>query len=434
MIDGEGIFHHLRDVGKYPDDREDWESGDYERFYGGLEDEDLEPLLSDEVEIDYSKIDVSRYLEQSVSKPAEARTYRWHYDNAGYYAYILFDGDTRLCDEVVGKLKARGIVSMAIGRSHKPADNGGKYDWYLRVAEMLDGKARRPRRHVVAGAFRQMPILEPDDSEENLELLRLIQQLENDLEEERTLSDGLYMQLVEGQERMADLLQRVKTLNSELRGLREDRQTLASRLDRQGQETDEAREKANELSDTLSEKDRELQKKEGELDTLFFEASKVEEHANLLHGRLQESKERLTEAEREIDELRRQPDPELGTSGSSRRSSRRVEDVLGKVLDDLLPNLRFLNRRSVSTLVKELNSPTGALKLLKELNSSPGSLRSRPFRRAPGWREEHYNTGADDLGRIYYRDAGESGPHKYVVHVSLKDSQKADEKLLKQYS
>ena len=97
------------------------------------------------------------------------------------------------------------------------------------------------------------------------------------------------------------------------------------------------------------EKEGELKKKEDDLDALFSEAGKVEERANRLRAKLRENEERLAAAEREVEELRRRPEPEQESSGSSRQSSRRVEDVLGKVLDHLLPNLRFLNRRSVST-------------------------------------------------------------------------------------
>lgn len=431
MTGEEGRFRYPRNHDNFPDDREEWDSGDYERFYGGPDDEDLERLPSYvEEALENYEVDPEQYL----GGPVELRTHGWRYDNTGYYAYILFDGDAALRDDVVGKLKAKDIFSLARGRSHKPADNGRQYDWYLRVAEVTDGKPRHPRRHVVASVFRQIPLYEPDESEENLEFLRRIQQLEDDLERERRLSDGFYGELVEGQERTADLLQRVETLSSEIRGLREERQTLASRLNRQDQETGEAREKAEELSDSLLEKERELKKKEDELDDLFSEAGEVEERANRLRAGLQENEERLAAAEREIEELRRRPEPEQETSGSSRKSSRRVEDVLGEVLEYLLPNLRFLNRRSVSTLVKEINSPTGALKLLRELDSSPGSFRSRPFRSASAWREEHYNTGVDDLGRLYYRDADEGDPHRYMVHVSLKDSQKMDEKLLKKHS
>ncbi len=437
MIGEEGRFLHrdglrYRDGERFPDDHQDWEPGDYERFYAGPDDEYLEGLPSDvEEELQYYEVDPEQY----VDGPSERKSYRWHYDNTGYYAYILFDGDAALRDDVIGKLKAKGVFALAQGRSHKPADNGRQYDWYLRVAEAIDHKLRHPRRHVVASVFGQMPLYEHDESEENLEFLRCIQQLEEQFERERRLSDDLLVQLVEGQDRTADLLRSVETLSSEIRELREARQALASRVARQGWETAEAREKAEELSSSLSEKDRELKKKEGELDDLFSEAGEVEEQASRVRTELQETKERLAAAEYEINELRRVPKPEQGTSGSPRKSTRRAEDVLGRVLEHLLPNLQFLNkRRAVSTLVKEINNSAGALKLLKQLNSDPGSFRSRPFRTAPNWREEHYNTGVDDLGRLYYRPTSEADPSRYVVHISLKDSQKADEKLLKQNS
>ncbi len=436
MVGEEGRFLH-RDGLRYRDgqtfsyDRDDWEPEDYERFYAGPDDEYLEGLPSDvEEELQYYQLDSERY----VGRTSERKTYGWRYDNTGYYAYILFDGDAALRDEVIGKLDAKGIFAIAQGRSHKLADNGRQYDWYLRVAEAPDGKHRHPRRHVVASIFSQMPMFEIDESEENLQFLRRIQQLEDNLARERRLSDDFLVQLVEGQDRTADLLQSVETLSQEIKELREARQTLASHVARQGQETAEAREKAEELSNSLSEKDRELSKKEDELVDLFSEAGEVEEQASRVRTELQETKERLAAAEHELSELRRIPESEHRASGSSRKSTRRDEDVLSRVLENLLPNLQFLNRRSVSTIAKEINNPAGALKLLQQLNSDPGSFKSRPFRTAPKWREEHYNTGVDDLGRLYYRATAEEDHRRYVVHVSLKDSQKADEKLLKQYS
>src|SRR5215210_4815183 len=118
MTNQEGRFRYP-DGQRFPDDREDWESGDYERFYGGPSDEDLERLPSYvEEALENYEVDPGHH----VSEPVEQRTHGWRYDNTGYYAYILFDGDAALRDDVVGKLKAAGVFSMARGRSYKLAE------------------------------------------------------------------------------------------------------------------------------------------------------------------------------------------------------------------------------------------------------------------------------------------------------------------------
>ncbi len=409
---------YIRNEERFPEDREDWEPGDYERIYGGSD--DLEPRSSDEDEID-----VSHYLEQYKGVTGGTKTPGWRYDDTGYYAYVLFDGDAALRGEVIGKLKAKGVFVQLHGRSYRPADNGKIYDRFLRVVEMLDGEPQHPRRHVVASAFSQIPGLQADEPEEFLELLDRIGKLEIDLEGERRLSLHFYNQLAEAQGKTKELLRRVEVSTSEAGVLREERQTLAQRLDWTGSENEAARGEVERLSGLLSDKDEQVGKKEAEIEQLFSEAANVESRSN-------EYLEKLTAAQSELDGLRRSARYQQDVVGASRRSSRRDEDLIGEMLEQLLPNLRFLNKkRSVSTLLKEVKSSAGALKMLQRLNTDPGSFRSRLFRSAPEWREEHYNTGTDDLGRLYYRDTGDKHTHKYEVHVSLKHSQKADEQLLK---
>ncbi len=52
---------------------------------------------------------------------------RWHYDDTGYYAYVLLNGDEDLRDRAIKHLNSRGIKPLAVGRSHRPADNGERY-------------------------------------------------------------------------------------------------------------------------------------------------------------------------------------------------------------------------------------------------------------------------------------------------------------------
>ncbi len=430
-----GLDRYLRNAKRFPDDREDWESEDYEGFYAQIEYEDFDGYTIDEDEIDYSKIDVSHHLAQYEDEPGGAKTPGWRYDNTGYYAYVLFDGDAGLRDEVVGKLKDVGVFVQLRGRSHRPADNGKRYDWFLRVVELVDGEPRHPRRHVVASVFAQIPGLQSDEPEEFLHLLDRVGKLEDDLKSERRLSLRFYNQLARAQGETKELLRRVEVSTAEAGVLREERHALAQRLDRIGSENEAARGEVERLYGLLSEKDEQIGRKEDEIGALFSEAENIEVRANEYRAELEAKEEKLKAAQIELDGLRRSAMSQQSVVNTSRRSSRRDEDLIGEMLEQLLPNLRFLNRkRSVSTLLKEVKSPAGALKLLQRLNADPGSLKSRPFRSALQWREEHYNTGMDDLGRLYYRDTGDEHIRKYEVHVSLKGSQKADEKLLKHYS
>jgi hypothetical protein len=92
----------------------------------------------------------------------QAGSYKWHYDDTGWYAYVLLNGDKALRDATADELRRAGISYLIPGRSHKPADNGKRYEWYVRVGYVQE----HPSAQIVGDALAKVQGLIPDRPEE----------------------------------------------------------------------------------------------------------------------------------------------------------------------------------------------------------------------------------------------------------------------------
>lgn len=81
---------------------------------------------------------------------------------------MLLDGDEALGDRAVDELRWEGISYLVPGRSHKPADNGKHYKWYIRVGYAQE----HPSAQRVASALARVQGLVPDKPEVDQKLLR----------------------------------------------------------------------------------------------------------------------------------------------------------------------------------------------------------------------------------------------------------------------
>lgn len=57
----------------------------------------------------------------------------WYVESARYGHYLAFDGSREAAERLVDAVDATGLGVRGWGESRRPADNGKRYDWYLRL-------------------------------------------------------------------------------------------------------------------------------------------------------------------------------------------------------------------------------------------------------------------------------------------------------------
>lgn len=443
MMGEGGRFRYSEDA--FPEDAEDWGSEHYENHWGGPEEGDLEGFYAEQ---DEDLAELEGYLHDTeackTDRPLARRVYRWRYDNTGYYAYVLLNGNEALRDEVIAGLKAAGISVEKANRAGRLADNRKRYEWYVRVSKGSGaGRRRHPERHVIARVLERIPGYEPDEPKEFLEYLRRTSELEGELaglkadlgrkdvllsrrlEKNRALNEALekrrrgwamlHDKYVRSQDEVAKLVRRARDLSAELEELR----AKGSSRDKD----------VAQLSATLREARSDLDGWLAEHDRLLLRREEDERATEELLEDLQESKEELASAQEELDATRERLEAMERERQETEQKSRvrrvprkRFMSRFGELLSSLLPNLRFHNG-SIDVLCFEFRKPTKALEVLRILDSNPGSLKSERVEGRPKWKEERFGTGGDVPGRLYYRqvDGG-----LYEVRIGDKGSQKKD--------
>lgn len=74
----------------------------------------------------------------------------YHYDNSGYYGYVVFNGDERALNGLRNALgqgrQSHGLGWYRYGKSFRPANDGRMYNWYIRLHS--GGHEKPPARAV----------------------------------------------------------------------------------------------------------------------------------------------------------------------------------------------------------------------------------------------------------------------------------------------
>jgi hypothetical protein len=154
---------------------------------------------------------------------------------------VLLDGDEALRDRAVDELRWEGISYLVPGRSHKPADNGKHYKWYIRVGYAQE----HPSAQRAASALARVQGLVPDKPEVDQKLLRhdrelaaKVSWLQELLEAERSRI-RMAARLRQGEEERRFLVERssvqYKELTEAIAALRVDNQRLSSTVTEQQQ-------------------------------------------------------------------------------------------------------------------------------------------------------------------------------------------------------
>ncbi|MDE0609314.1 MAG: hypothetical protein OXH77_05300 [Anaerolineaceae bacterium] len=159
----------------------------------------------------------------------------FHYDNSGYYGYIVFNGDEKALNGLRNALgqgkQSHGLGWYRYGKSFRPANDGRMYDWYIRLHS---GGNDKPAAQAVDDFLRrhlQPPKVTPGPSGHSRRpsepLTRDLQKLQTDIARERAAHQEAYG----AQQRLATLLgslQGIDTrISDDLEQLRLDLQDIA---------------------------------------------------------------------------------------------------------------------------------------------------------------------------------------------------------------
>ncbi len=159
----------------------------------------------------------------------------FHYDNSGYYGYIVFNGDEKTLNGLRNALgqgrKSHGLGWYRYGKSFRPANDGRMYDWYIRLHSGGNDKPAEQavddflRRHLQPPAPAHAPSRPAQRPSEPL--TRDLQQLQADIARETAAHQEAYS----AQQRLATLLgslQGIDTrISDDLEQLRLDLQDIA---------------------------------------------------------------------------------------------------------------------------------------------------------------------------------------------------------------
>jgi hypothetical protein len=394
-------------------------------------------------------IGVLNTQEQVADKPY----IEWCYDQEGFYSYVLINGDSNQKDYVVKRLEEHNIKSIRTGISYKIADNGKKYDWFLRVLYIPNNSVGiavvPPTRDQINEVFSKYFTLHKDkygeleyryneleleyakSQKENERLLYKIDMLEKKLYyKQKKLSSKIdsYKILENNSTKTARALTfENHKLQNDIKALNDQLFILRSSLDN----NIDFDNKIELLYDNIKNKDQEIGEWEKENDGLRMECENLKLENTLLEN---EKAAAQYEKDKIIAKLNEIESSKIGSLDNKKsidvRSAFKNENAFGKLVETIFDKLIFI-RGSVSYLFNEVQNPLPALELLKKLNYYPEKVESKRVKCAERWKEMHFSVGVNgNSGRLYYAN-DKSGEAKYKVVISDKETQKTDFDILK---
>lgn len=448
-----------------PDEQDDWDATDWERYftmseadddYSGefedwLESEPVEPLAL----YQFEKEGDLRVHENSVP------VVDWHYDDSGYYAYITLNGPGPVLQEQVRALRDHSYVCPIFGHSYRPANDGHRYDWYIRVFRNDGSKPTRQELLTVMGApaktdqavvaehvnalkieFNNAQQLNATLQDEVKDLTEHIKALSIKLRTELQKSSSLKKQNLISQGE-------IKRLNDEIKDRWDQISWYSDRL-RQSElyrneqnvqvaELELLQNQNNELQSQISNERSQVIALEAERDTWVSDRHELEDLWNQFEERIAELKKQLTDAQNQshimqarYDELLRDvatPNiTEQSTAKDSKWYAALPPETLAMLMSTLLPNVELV-KGSVDFISRELQDPRICLKELHMLcYGNPLACRGERVEGTQTWLELRFATGRDHLGRLYYRRLSD---RTLEVLVSHKASQPQDIKWMR---
>jgi len=393
--------------------------------------------------------EVEQQVETGLMEPGLSLT--WHYDDAGFYGYVMVDGGPSELEAATLALRRQGLVIMMTGRSFRSANNRKRYDWYVRVGQKQGVRLVKPARQAIFLALQPPGVTEPPD-DMVLILERRLEAQAAEIQALRAEKAKVEADAQQARGAVARLSNDYALLQRQYFSLNAQRQAEQDELEMRLAEMDgqlaalSARLKNASTHDeaallVLAEADyqqaklayeRERQQLESQMVTIDGWGREMED----LRQRLIQAENTGVMANSKTEELQAALDQVRHEAADLRGQLASTGDVvpeegeLARWLGALLPNVRLV-RGCESILLHEFADPIHAIKVLGQMQSQPGKLNGERVEGAKPWRELRVSTGQDHTGRIYYAKSNADG---YVALISSKHEQdRGDIDYMKRY-
>ncbi|GAB4448418.1 MAG: hypothetical protein Kow00120_18580 [Anaerolineae bacterium] len=328
----------------------------------------------------------------------------WFFDDTGYYSYVLLNAPEVQFERIQQILKNEGLRVLLAGKSFRPASNGIRYQWYIRISDEMWRHPTRERVNRILGASEVTEAIsivpEPETgrpSERIASQGEVVRTLKATVSQQREEIRRLRVALGEKERQYLDAAQKFRQEITDLESrLAQIQETALNPEDVAGiHQTYEST--IQRLRQELEEKD-----KEHALWISSFEPGPDIISLENQVAILTEEKKRL------IDQIH-----EIGTAREIEPERENPQYLFCETLNILLPNIELL-RGSIDALWL-MQNPISVLKHLPRL----GQLKAERVHRAPDWKKRNFGRE----WRLYFRKSGDS---KYQVLISHKKNQEED--------
>lgn len=375
----------------------------------------------------------------------QSKDINWYIETNSNGHYLVFDGDESTLDRILVMLIENEIGVIRHAKSHRPADNGIKYDWFIRLRY---GGTREEAYDLITNLFLNSLSENVDADAQHLagtEVLinflpkRIRKEAlldgmqEFDIERFMSWLGDLFIETEDDlEERIFELQAKLDKANEQTSGFQielEGTKRTAS-LDKSKYETtiaglhseiDELRNKFDlsvESKDTISVLKAKIAKLETEIsnntdyiDGIEKEWVQRDEEVVSLKSELEDTREFNLKLTKQADKLTKKiealKETKLTVSAKTERIVRASLQTFHNIdIDDA----------AVDTISDWFLDPLPLFKILKSLNNKE-SLPSKNISTAGGWFEiqEHIGTGQSKMGRVYFKKQ-KSGRLAVVIH------------------
>lgn len=409
----------------------------FDSFSIDIEDEGYEPELCS-----FWKSSEPFLFSDSTAEEEDIDDIDWYLETNAYGHYLVFDGDEDTLNDVLGRLAGRGVALKRHGSSHRPADNGHHYDWFIRLD--FDGSHEDAENLVFDALSTTSTDSTTTDFGELSNTLKLIFSLPPNLmieavkggllqqdaaalvswlgdltEATRTDIDdvklGLQDEIDEATSRANDSLKNYAELKrtaaheklkyeTSIKGLHSELEALRHRLEHSDTEISNTAELEAEIA--------KLKTDLADRKHVYEEWNKADDKASSLEAELQATRQQLQILSKENHRL-------------ANRGTVRASDKTRKLALSGLKLLTEINIHgdAADTIVEGFHSPEPLFDVLKRLNCGE-QIRATRITTARDWFEvdKHINTGQSDMGRVYFKKQ-ESGRLFVVVHLKKNDAE-----------
>jgi hypothetical protein len=382
-------------------------------------------------------------VKEGVAKGHGAAPFAWYYDDSAYYSYVLLNAEDAQLDAVKNALREKKLCQFG-GRSYRPADNGAKFRWFIRIratpSQELDRNALREQVASVLSALPGSAVYVAPSPTEH----------EKPTTEQSRAAEALRKQLEEAKLHLDQSLQEIENLKTKALHLQSTTDQYKQLLTAARSEADAINAGAKELLIRVTNEEGQsgepIAMLKGVIENLRTQLESKTAENVALEAIWQEVEEKRASLEESLARVAREKEEQKATILELQRISTQArnmepkptdtpirkenhdEDVVKRVLAGAFPNITFLPG-SIDVLFKEFSDPKSTLKKLSRLANNAADLKvTENVKCAPGWRECHCSTGRDDAGRLYFLKSSKAS--KYFVLISHKGLQKRDFRFL----